>query len=89
MNFTSESTLGKNKCKKGWTKEYNGYLMSGHYTHKAGKEYICVDKTAEKIKNSQANKDGALLYPVEAVCGSLPCPPYTDGREMTCVVCTK
>ena len=63
--------------------------MSGGYGNYAASEYICVDKAAEKIPGSQANTDGTLLYPVEAVCGALPCPPYTNGRELTCVVCTK
>ncbi len=30
-----------------------------------------------------------LFYNVEAVCGSLPCPNYVNGWEITCVVCTK
>ena len=27
-------------------------------------------------------------YPVEIHCGNLPCPPFTEGRELTCVVCS-
>jgi hypothetical protein len=26
---------------------------------------------------------------VESHCGSLPCPPYVQGYELTCAVCTK
>ena len=63
--------------------------MSGRYTHKSGTEYICIDKIKAEKTGSRANKDGALLYPVEAVCGSLPCGPYINGRELSCVVCTK
>ena len=41
------------------------------------------------IAGGQDNKNGALFYPVEAVCGSLPCPRYVNGWELTCAVCTK
>lgn len=30
-----------------------------------------------------------MIYPVEAKCGALPCPPYGDGYFVYCVVCTK
>jgi len=63
--------------------------MSGYHSHKKEYEYICVDEDAEYVPGTQANKDGALLYPVEGVCGSLPCNPYVNGRELTCAVCTK
>ena len=36
-----------------------------------------------------ADKDRAHIYHVEPRCGSLPCPPYVQKREMTCVVCTR
>ncbi|KAK3100542.1 hypothetical protein FSP39_021566, partial [Pinctada imbricata] len=80
---------GKTKCKQYWTKQYSGYLMAGYYGHVAASQYICVDKDAEKIPGSSANKGGKLLYPVEARCGSLKCPPYKDGQELACVVCSK
>ena len=74
---------------KGWTKEYSGYLMAGYYTHTAASEFVCVDKNAEKVRGGERNSNGKAFVQVEAVCGSLPCPPYKNGREMTCVVCTK
>ena len=53
-------------------------------------EYICVDAHPEKIGSSKTNKyNGRLIYPVEAVCGSLKCPPYVNNREITCSVCTR
>jgi len=79
----------RNDCPSGWTEEYHGYLMTGHHNHKKGYEFICVDENAEYVPGTQANKDGALLYPVEGACGSLPCNPYVGGRELTCAVCTK
>ncbi|KAK3099801.1 hypothetical protein FSP39_009869 [Pinctada imbricata] len=78
---------GKNKCMDSWTKQYSGYLMSGRIDQ-APSQYICVDGNAEKI-GTKTNLDGKLLVPVEARCGSLRCPPYKNGRELTCVVCAK
>ena len=79
----------RNDCPSGWTEEYHGYLMTEHYGHKKQRDYICVDEDAEYVPGTQANKNGALLYPVEGKCGSLPCKPYVNGRELTCAVCTK
>ncbi|XP_048578123.1 short-chain collagen C4 isoform X2 [Nematostella vectensis] len=77
------------RCPAGWSREYYGYLMTSYYGHKHSSQFVCVDHDAEYIPGSGANLNGALLYPVEGVCGSLPCPPYVAGRELTCVVCTK
>ncbi|XP_035686189.1 collagen alpha-4(IV) chain-like [Branchiostoma floridae] len=79
----------RNICPTGWTQEYDGYLMAGHYNHPAAKEYVCVDEQPEAVTGGHANQNGALFYPVEARCGPLPCPNYVEGRELTCVVCTK
>ena len=79
----------RNDCPSGWTKEYHGYLMTEHYAHKKARDFICVDGHPEYVPGSHANKDGALLYPVEGRCGSLPCLPYVEHRELTCAVCTK
>ena len=81
----------KMTCPDGWTKEYNGYLVSESYCHWRTSQYICMDHDPEAIPGSNANKNGALLYMVEGRCGSLPCASdkYVDGHELTCVVCTK
>ena len=79
----------RNDCLSGWTKEYHGYLMTSQYTRRHSSEFICVDGNPEYVRGSKQNKDGALLYSVEGRCGSLPCPPYVEGRELTCAVCTK
>ena len=79
----------RNDCPSGWSEEYHGYLMTAHYNHPNQKDFICVDGDPEYISGSGASKNGALLYPVEGVCGSLPCSPYVAGREFTCAVCTK
>ena len=81
---------GKTKCNTGWTFEYSGYLMSGRWDHLSASDYYCIDKNPDDLMGGgHKNEDGLPLYFVEARCGSLKCPPYVDGREMRCVVCTK
>ncbi|XP_066285831.1 uncharacterized protein [Branchiostoma lanceolatum] len=75
-------------CPSGWTREYKGYLMTEHYSHYRS-EFVCMDEDPETRPAGQGNANGALFYPVQAACGSLPCPNYVQGRELTCVVCTK
>jgi len=77
------------QCPSGWTREYYGYLMAERHDHRHSSAYICVDRSVETVPRSSANHNGALLYPVEGQCGSLPCSPYVQGGELTCVVCTK
>jgi len=79
----------RNDCPSGWTVEYTGYLMTAYHGHQHSTDFICVDGDPEFVPGSHADKNGALLYPVEGVCGSLPCLPYVSGRELTCSVCTK
>ena len=79
---------GKTKCPAGWTSEYSGYLMSGHHEY-SPTNYYCVDKDSENLPGGESNLNGNLLYFVESRCGSLRCPPYVNGREFQCVVCTK
>lgn len=81
-------SLAKKTCYKGWKKEYSGYLMSGHYTHQAASTYTCVDEHPEAVHGVIKNENGYLFYPVEARCGSLKCPPFRDGWEFLCVVCS-
>ncbi|XP_062577213.1 uncharacterized protein LOC134239073 [Saccostrea cucullata] len=78
-------------CYSGWKKEYSGYLMSGNFAHRAASTYSCFDEQSQSLDGGSENKDGYLFYPVESRChrGSLRCPPYKEGRELTCVVCSK
>ena len=76
-------------CYDGWTVEYRGYLMSAHPGHQGRTQFICVDGSPETEPSGFRDDSGALMYHVEAVCGSLPCPPYTPRRELVCVVCSK
>ena len=80
---------GRNVCPSGWTLEYKGYIMSAHQAHRGRTLFICVDGDAESTTGSNSNQNGAFLYFAESQCGSLPCPPYGAGKEITCAVCTK
>lgn len=79
---------GRNVCPTGWTLEYKGYLMSAHYGHKGRSTAVCVDNDAEGFPRSEKDQNGNLWYTIQASCGSLPCGPYIQGRELTCAVCT-
>ena len=80
---------GRNLCPEGWTLEYQGYLMSEHYGHKGRSSAICVDHDAEGFPRTEKDLNGNLWYTLQAACGSLPCGPYINGRELTCAVCTR
>ncbi|XP_065925119.1 uncharacterized protein [Magallana gigas] len=76
-------------CKDGWKLEYHGYLMAGYHGHAAGTSYTCIDNDPESLHGGgNINSNGYLLYMVEARCGSLKCPPYVEGREIVCTVCS-
>jgi len=80
---------GRNKCTDGWTLEYHGYLFAGRSTHTGSSQFICVDVEPGIVGLSKRKSDQSLLYIAEVRCGTLPCPPYNDGWEPTCVVCSK
>ncbi|XP_045161830.1 short-chain collagen C4-like [Mercenaria mercenaria] len=80
---------GSNICPNGYKREYTGYLMTGRYSHLAASKYICMDGKPETKLGGQQNQNGYLFYFVQARCGSLNCPPYVNGRELTCVVCSR
>lgn len=76
----------KHTCYTGWEKAYSGYLMSeSSESHRT--EYVCVDGAPEVNPAGSADEQSSHLYPVQGMCGSLPCPPYVNARELTCVVC--
>ena len=76
-------------CPSGWTTEYYGYLMTEYYkAHRI--QYICVDNAFKFVPGSASGKyNGMLLHFIEGKCGSLPCPPYDEAKELSCAVCTK
>ncbi|XP_052761876.1 uncharacterized protein LOC128204502 [Mya arenaria] len=80
----------RNACYSGWHTEYSGHLMSSNHGHEANKELVCMDGNLEMADGSDAgDQNGALFYFVQAVCGSLKCPPYSPNKALTCVVCSK
>ena len=78
----------KYECPSGWTREYFGYLMSERYNHHRS-QFSCVDHSLTSVIGSSQDHNGFLFYTVEGVCGSLPCPPYSRDKELSCAVCTK
>ena len=79
----------KTSCPGGWVMQYTGYLMAERSGHISPSNYVCVNKEFEKLTGSTGNQPSGYVNPVEAVCGALPCPPYQQGYELSCVVCTK
>ncbi|XP_052764833.1 short-chain collagen C4-like [Mya arenaria] len=80
----------RNACYSGWHTEYSGYLMSSYHGHAGNKEIVCVDGNSEKAEGSDGgDQNGALFYFAQAVCGSLKCPPYSENKALTCVVCSR
>ena len=78
----------KRTCPAGWTMEYRGYLVTQNFNFSPA-DFVCLDEEPEAWMGSNTDHNGALFYTVEGICGSLPCPPYVHGWELTCVVCTR
>ena len=80
----------KYTCPTGWTREYYGYLMTSVSSGECHRtQFTCVDTAFKGVPGTLANLDGLLFHFVEGRCGSLPCPPYDNKRELSCAVCTK
>ena len=76
-------------CPSGWTREYSGYLAGElQNAERRRSTAICVDEAPETTTGTDEDYE-SVLHPVEARCGTLPCTTYTDGNELTCVVCSK
>ena len=81
---------GRITCPDSWTREYYGYLMTEKYhTGHQSRVPICVDVNAEAVDGSAAQTVTSLLYFMETTCTGIRCPPYSNGAEIACVVCTK
>ena len=81
---------GRTSCPPSWTREYYGYLMAdNHGTHHQSRVPVCVDLNPESIGGSAPRaRLPSMFYFIETTCSGL-CPPYSNGAELTCVVCTK
>ena len=89
---TRETVLmipAKTTCPSSWTTEYSGYLVTeGYHTHRT--TFECVERNPDSVPGSHLHADAGHFYHIEAHCDtSVPCPPYNDYNELTCVVCTK
>ncbi len=81
---------GTYQCPSGWTQEYSGWLMSEGHSHKGRTMFVCLDKDPEAIPGHQHHTNSVSMYHVEAECAvGLPCGPYDNRKELSCVVCTK
>ena len=78
----------KTTCPPSWTQEYYGYLMSERYAHHRTM-FECVDSDPVSVPGSAASTNGVLFYFVESRSNGIACPPYEDGKELACTVCTK
>lgn len=76
------------RCPTGWTREYYGYLMST-YKELTMSTFVCVDQNAAPLPGGSGHDVAHDWYMVEALCNVLPCPPYNNFKELTCVVCSK
>ena len=79
---------GTNACTAGWTLEYKGYLTA-QYSGFSYSDYVCLDNQPVPIPGKHDDQNGNLFFFAEGRCGSLQCPPYIDGHELTCAVCSK
>lgn len=80
---------GNTRCPdSAWTEEYVGYLMAEHQNNKRS-EFICVDKHAEPTDTLKST-NGFVLHHQAIKCSNFGnCPPYKDGEELACVLCSK
>ncbi|XP_065193209.1 uncharacterized protein LOC135824402 [Sycon ciliatum] len=74
-------------CPDGWTKEYDGYLMTAKYDHQRT-EYICMDKQPEVMEDTSKNVNGALLYFVDTNSRAHVPNAYVCEKELTCSACS-
>ena len=78
----------KTQCPSSWTREYYGYLMTEHSSHRRS-SFDCVDVNPDVVPGGTGSTNGALFYHVKASCNGLQCPPYQANRVVSCAVCTK
>ncbi|KAL4236734.1 hypothetical protein ACF0H5_005118 [Mactra antiquata] len=79
---------GRSHCYTGWHLEYSGYLMTAFHGHHGPHNHVCVDHHPESLHRGEANDNQHILYVAVSKCGSLPCPPYGENKELACVVCS-
>ena len=75
---------GMTSCPEG-KMEYQGYLMGQYQDYST---YVCVDERMEMYMGTRHSEAISHLVHVEASCEGLPCSPYVDTKELSCVVCS-
>lgn len=82
----------KKTCPAGWTKEYDGYLMASKHDESHPSTYECVDSSPEYTSLPPTDMGGRFWF-VNVDCssgGSVGnCDKYHDGRQVTCVLCSR
>jgi len=79
----------RTQCLDGWTTEYKGYLASdANNLYRSRSSFICLDEAPEVAVGGK-HQNQSFIFSVQVACGSLPCSVYHDGRELTCIVCSK
>ena len=78
----------RDECYPGWVTEYSGYLAADANIHPARSTFVCVDGNSEAA-GVNSDQNGALFYPVQTRCGSLPCDVYPSGKDLRCAVCSR
>ena len=64
--------------------------MAEKQDHKSQSTHECVDEMPEYVEDEAADKDGGILFFVQAICNQgLDCPSYDANKAITCVVCSK
>lgn len=79
----------KTTCPPNWTLQYSGILTTNSDDFNSSSDYVCLDDKPQYIEGTRRNDDGKLFYPVHAICGALPCPPYVNYAYLRCCVCSK
>ena len=81
----------RTSCPPSWTVEFYGYYMSGSFKHTAhyGRAPACVDVNSESVPGSARHDVKSTMFFLETTCTGIHCPPYSEGAEISCVVCTK
>ena len=77
----------KYTCPSGWTREYYGYLMAEWYDDYRS-QFVCVDNALKQVPGKPTYDGGWQIHFIEGRCGSLPCPPYDETKELSCAICT-
>ena len=81
---------GANLCNAGWSTEYAGQIAATRTNDNHHRtEFVYMDDDAEMTQYSSPDQEnGVLFYPTQVICGSLPCIPYVEDKDLLCVVCS-